>query len=109
MQGMFVAAVYLGDDEARAQALAYVQSVSQAIESGQFRSDQEPLDPKNPVRPVAGRHSHGPFMIQLGAAAALVRAAVSDGRACRVCARLACRTCFRGCSSWCLPGGDVWP
>jgi hypothetical protein len=87
MQGMFVAAVYLGDDEARAQALAYVQSVSQAIESGQFRSDQEPLDPKNPVRPVAGRHSHGPFMIQLGAAAALVRAAVSDGRACRVCAR----------------------
>lgn len=49
---------------------------------GAFSSDQEPLDPKNPVTPVPGRHSHGPFMIQIGAAAALCRAAVEDGVGC---------------------------
>jgi len=30
-----------------------------------------PLDPKNPVIPVPGRHTHGPFMIQIGTAALL--------------------------------------
>ena len=42
----------------------------------------QPLDPKNPVVPIPGRHSHGPYMIQLGAAAALCRAAADDPTRC---------------------------
>ena len=42
----------------------------------------QPLDPKNPVAPVPGRHSHGPYMIWLGAAAALCRAAANDPSGC---------------------------
>lgn len=68
-KGMFAAAHVLGDTEAVAEALDYIKQVDEAIRNRTFVSDQQTLDPKNPVRPVPGRRPHGPYMIQLGAAA----------------------------------------
>ena len=70
-KGMYAAARVLGDMEAAAEARAYYQQVDEAIWQGHFETDQQSLDPKNPVRPVPGRHHHGPCMIQIGAAALL--------------------------------------
>jgi hypothetical protein len=115
-KGLFSAAVELNDSLTRADAVTYMQRVTEAIFAGPtgFANDQEvsasitraalvaqpisahgpytnaksmvalpqPLDPKNPVVPIPGRHSHGPFMIQLGAAAALCRAAADDPTGC---------------------------
>lgn len=67
-KGMLAAARVLGDLEAAAEARAYCHQVDDAIWQGRFASDQQPLDPKNPVTPIPGRHAHGPYMVQIGAA-----------------------------------------
>lgn len=77
-KGMYAAALYLGDDDAAAEAKAYVLAVNDAIINRAFVTDQQALDPKNAVRPVPGRHSHGPRMIQIGAAAVMLRYEQSD-------------------------------
>jgi mannose/cellobiose epimerase-like protein (N-acyl-D-glucosamine 2-epimerase family) len=71
-KGMYAAAQLLGDPVALAEARAYCRSVAAALFSGRFASDQQALDPKNPVTPVPGRISHGPFMIAIGMARVLV-------------------------------------
>ena len=78
-KGMFAAARYLGDEDAAAEALAYVHRVDAAIWQGRFVSDQAPLDPTNVVLPEPGRHFHGPFMIALGTAALLVLQGQREG------------------------------
>ena len=68
-KGMFAAACYLGDTAARDEALAYLRAVDASIMNGSFRNDQVQLDPKNNVTPTPGKHTQGPFMIMVGAAA----------------------------------------
>jgi mannose/cellobiose epimerase-like protein (N-acyl-D-glucosamine 2-epimerase family) len=75
-KGLFCAAKLMGDDALAAEAEAYYARVVEDILEGKFISDQQPMDPKNPVRPVPGRLSHGPYMIALGGVA--VMAAGSD-------------------------------
>jgi hypothetical protein len=78
-KGMYAVASYLGDDEARDEALDYCLQVDRAIWTGRFRNDQVSLDPKNPVTPKLGYHPHGPFMIQMGTAALLVGQGEKEG------------------------------
>ena len=54
---------------AEAEAAEWMGRVSADIWSRRFASDQQPLDPTNPIETLPGRHGHGPYMIQLGAAA----------------------------------------
>ena len=77
-KGLFAAADYLGDAAARAEALAYIQAVEDAIWADQFCSDQISLDPNNRPEPRTGFHPHGPFMIQIGAVALLIEAGVEE-------------------------------
>ncbi len=70
-KGMYAAAAYLGDDSVRQEALEYCKRTAEALWDRTFVHDQQPLDPKNPVAPVPGRHSQGPFMLSLGTAALL--------------------------------------
>ena len=71
-KGMYAAGQYLEREEAVAEAAEYCRCVDAAIRDGSFVTDQQPLDPKNPVRPKPGCHPHGPYMIQIGAAALMV-------------------------------------
>lgn len=52
---------------------ALFQHTVEAILDGRFVSDQQPMDPRNPVRPVPGRLSHGPAMIAIGGAGTLLQ------------------------------------
>ena len=72
-KGMYVAADYLQDESVKDEARQYCVAVYEAIIEGSFVTDQQPLDPKNPIRPVPGRHSQGPTMIEIGAAALLTQ------------------------------------
>lgn len=72
-KGMFAAARYLGDQEAAEEARAYMDALTDAVLANAIWRDQQPLDPKNPVVPVPGRHSHGGFMLWLLAADAFIR------------------------------------
>ncbi len=71
-KGIYSAASYLEDKELIADARGYALNVFDAIFNDSFISDQQQLDPKNPVSPVEGRYSHGSFMIQIGMAALMV-------------------------------------
>ncbi len=73
-KGMLAAAAWLGDSEARTEAEAYLESVARAVLAGRFVTDQQPLDPRNPVAPVAGRLLLGPPMILIGGMAMWVEA-----------------------------------
>ncbi len=70
-KGMVAAARYLKLRDAETEALDYCRRVDDAIHEGRFVTDQIALDPKNPTGPRPGCHPHGPFMIQIGAAAVL--------------------------------------
>lgn len=70
-KGMYATATYLGDESARKEAVTYCNNTVQALWNGTLVHDQQPLDPKNPVSPVSGRHSQGPYMLSLGTAALL--------------------------------------
>ena len=76
-KGMYAAAHWLGDEAARAEAIAYMYAVDAAIIARTFRSDQISLDPKNRAEPREGYHTHGAAMIQLGAWAMLASAAAA--------------------------------
>ena len=82
-RGLFAGARLLGDSAAEAEAVEWMERVSADIWSRRFASDQQPLDPTNPIETLPGRHGHGPYMIQLGAAALGARAglpgAADDG------------------------------
>lgn len=65
-KGMYAAARYLGFDKLIPQCVDYCYSVYDSIINASFITDQQQLDPKNPVRPVEGRISHGPAMICIG-------------------------------------------
>ena len=68
-KGLLAAAFILGDEAAEAEAEAYVARVTADIWDDRFHSDQQPLDPTNPIAHVPGRFDHGPFMIHLGTCA----------------------------------------
>ncbi|MFH1567642.1 MAG: hypothetical protein ABIL09_06535, partial [Gemmatimonadota bacterium] len=67
-KGMLAAARFVGSRAAESEALEYCRAVDAAVLGGRFRSDQQPLDPRNPVTPVPGRFTHGPYMLQLASA-----------------------------------------
>ena len=73
-KGLFAAARYLGREDLAAQAMEYFRLVVDAIEQDGFITDQQQLDPKNKVRPVPGKLSHGPRMISLGGIAEMIEA-----------------------------------
>lgn len=70
-KGMVAAARYLELGDAEAEAMDYCRRVDDAINEGRFVTDQISLDPGNPTGPRHGRHPHGAYMIQIGAAALL--------------------------------------
>ena len=79
-KGMLAAAAFLGDGPGESEALQYCQQVDASLFTpGSFVTDQQPLDPKNPVCPVPGRFAHGSHMISLGTVA--LRARVGDADA----------------------------
>ncbi|MBT5057239.1 MAG: hypothetical protein HOM68_11920 [Gemmatimonadetes bacterium] len=78
-KGLFAAARDLGNTAVEAEARAWMQAVADDILQRRFASDQQPLDPTNPIEALPGRHGHGPYMIQLGASA--LAAAAGDAAA----------------------------
>ena len=68
-KGMLAAARCVGDAAAETEALAYAERVTADIWARRFISDQQPLDPTNPIAHVPGRFDHGPHMIHLGTCA----------------------------------------
>ena len=68
-KGMLAAARLLRDDDAEREAHAYAHRVSTDLWARRFVSDQQPLDPTNPIAHVPGRFDHGPYMIHLGTCA----------------------------------------
>ena len=68
-KGLYAGARLLGDAAAEVEAIDWMARVSADIWSGAFASDQQPLDPTNPIETTPGRHPHGPYMIHLGACA----------------------------------------
>ena len=78
-KGMLAGALLLQDAEALADARAYAAAVTADIWEQRFISDQQPLNPKNPITHVEGRFDHGPYMINLGTCALL--AAIGDSEA----------------------------
>ena len=79
-KGMLAAARLLDDAEAEREALLYAERVTADIWARRFISDQQPLDPANPIAHVPGRFDHGPYMINLGTCA--LNAATGDRQAC---------------------------
>jgi len=109
-KGMLAAAHLLGNAGATQEALAYCRDVDEDILSGGFTTDQQPLDPKNPVRPVPGRFTHGHFMLQLASAA--LRLECGDGDALDLGLRLLRHELSRHANlQGCIPElreGDFW-
>ena len=77
-KGLVAAARYLGLRDAEAEAMEYCRRVDNAIFEGRFTTDQISLDPMNPTGPRPGRHPHGAYMIQIGAAALLAEHRIPD-------------------------------
>jgi mannose/cellobiose epimerase-like protein (N-acyl-D-glucosamine 2-epimerase family) len=71
-KGLYAAASLMGDAGGLVDAKQYSMAVADALFDGRFASDQQPLDPKNPVESPPGRYSHGPFMIAIGLAALML-------------------------------------
>lgn len=65
-KGMYAAAKYLKDDVVSKEMLDYCLSIHKSIMDREFRTDQQTLDPKNPVQYEQGKYSHGPYMISIG-------------------------------------------
>ena len=78
-KGLLAASAVLGDAAVATEAIDYLRLVTQEIFAHRFVTDQQALDPANPVRPIAGRHALGPFMISLGAATVWLETAVAAG------------------------------
>ncbi len=71
-KGLVAAARVLGLPALAAEAEAYLVRVIDAIRGGRFRTDQQPLDPRNRSEHIPGRVSHGPTMLALGAVALML-------------------------------------
>ncbi|MBT3376596.1 MAG: hypothetical protein HN742_01650 [Lentisphaerae bacterium] len=71
-KGLFAAGVALGDPVLSEEGKAGFRTTLGTILGGGFASDQQPMDPANPVRHVPGRITHGPLMISIGGAALLL-------------------------------------
>ena len=78
-KGMIAGARLLADADAEREAVDYAQRISADLWSRRFVSDQQPLDPTNPIAHVPGRFDHGPYMISLGTCA--LNAASGDKQA----------------------------
>jgi len=76
-KGMYAAACCLKDQDAEEETGLYCREVCRAIMEDRFVSDQQPLDPKNPVQAVHGRKTHAPYMLAVSLITGLVR---RDGR-----------------------------
>jgi len=73
-KGLAAAAASIGNQTAFQSAQKLLEWVVRDIESEQFTSDQQQLDPSNPgVNPIPGRHLYAPRMIALGATALFFR------------------------------------
>ena len=68
-KGLYATAKYLNEEEIARQARQYCNQIDEAVFNDDFVSDQQQLDPKNPVKQVPGRKWLGPYLIQIGAAA----------------------------------------
>ena len=68
-KGLVAAGTALGESDVLNEACKLFHQVLSDIAAGRFYSDQQPMDPRNPVAPVPGRLSHGSRMIGLGACA----------------------------------------
>lgn len=73
-KGLVAAARCLGDDELLAVGDAAFRSVSSDVLNGSLLNDRQPMDPKNEVRPIPGRFTHGPKMLSIGGAAVGIEA-----------------------------------
>ena len=78
-KGLLAASAVLNDAALADEATEYLRLVTQEIFAHRFVTDQQALDPANPVRPIAGRHALGPFMISLGAATVWLETAAAAG------------------------------
>jgi mannose/cellobiose epimerase-like protein (N-acyl-D-glucosamine 2-epimerase family) len=65
-KGMLAAASFLGLTSKVEEAKTCFRKVAADIANDRLVSDQVQFDPKNKVRPVPGRFSHGPRMIAIG-------------------------------------------
>src|SRR5690606_15425933 len=68
-KGLAAAGAMLGRDDAVREAKRLFARVVADIRDDRFASDQEMLDPRNPVRPTLDRVPQGPMMIAVGGAA----------------------------------------
>jgi mannose/cellobiose epimerase-like protein (N-acyl-D-glucosamine 2-epimerase family) len=68
-KGLAAAGRMLGRDDLVREATRMFERICEDIRAGRFYSDQQQLDPRNPVRPVPGRFGNGGRMIGIGAAA----------------------------------------
>jgi hypothetical protein len=74
-KGLVAAGRLLEDDGLVREACALFGEVYHDVTSGRFYSDQQQMDPRNPMTPVPGRLSHGARMIGIGAAARFLESA----------------------------------
>jgi hypothetical protein len=72
-KGLLAAGACLGDAELRDAGIEHLSWALGEIAQGRFISDQQPMDPKNPVSHDPERASHAPFMISLGALCLLIQ------------------------------------
>jgi hypothetical protein len=68
-KGLVAAGALLGDEKLVQEACGLFGEVRRDLVSGFFYSDQQQMDPRNPMEPVPGRSGHGGRMIGIGAAA----------------------------------------
>ena len=73
-KGLAAAGIWLENQRWLDDARELFGSVLRDIRTGAFRSDQQPLDPHNPVQPVSGRFSQGPWMIAISGCSLLLEA-----------------------------------
>lgn len=64
-RGLLSSAIVLNDSFLLDESITYCMDLCEAVWDGRYRSDQEQFDAKNPVKPVSGRNSHAPYMLQI--------------------------------------------
>lgn len=72
-KGLAAAACLLDDAPRLEAARLLLRKAFADLAAGRFASDQQPMDPMNPVRRVPDRFPQGPWMIAVGAASLLLR------------------------------------
>jgi mannose/cellobiose epimerase-like protein (N-acyl-D-glucosamine 2-epimerase family) len=72
-KGMYIASQYLQNSEMIVKSKEYCHYVNDAIWENKFLSDQTQIGPRNTANAASGRHTHAPFMIEIGTAALLAQ------------------------------------